>query len=128
MNEKPDKDKKQYAGAILLGLLLLLIFNAVILPNMNAQQVKDTEYSYFIEQVDEGNVQKVEITDSSINFTTDETPATGWPPHPRDSPHHPRRPSAPSALPPSYSILRRQDTAPSTSDSHSRTTCSTTRF
>ena len=72
MNEKPDKDKKQYAGAILLGLLLLLIFNAVILPNMNAQQVKDTEYSYFIEQVDEGNVQKVEITDSSINFTTDD--------------------------------------------------------
>ncbi|MBR1823327.1 MAG: ATP-dependent zinc metalloprotease FtsH [Ruminococcus sp.] len=72
MNEKPDNNKQKNLGALLLGLVLLLAFNALILPNLGAPAMKDADYSYFLEQVDEGNVQKVEITDSTVNFTTDD--------------------------------------------------------
>ena len=72
MNEKPDNNKKQYAGALIFGLLLLLIFNALVVPMLNADAVKETEYSYFLEQIDEGNVQKVEINSQTIDFTTDD--------------------------------------------------------
>lgn len=69
MNENND-NKKRYTGALIFGLLLILIFNAVIMPMLDAQPVKDTEYSYFLEQVDQGNVTKVEITSGYVNFTT----------------------------------------------------------
>jgi cell division protease FtsH len=72
MNEKPDNNKKQYAGALIFGLLLLLIFNALVVPMLNADAVKETEYSYFLDQIDEGNVQKVEINSQTIDFTTDD--------------------------------------------------------
>ena len=69
MNENKD-NRKRYTNALIFGLLLLLIFNAVIMPMFSAQAVKDTEYSYFLEQIDEGNISEVEITDASVNFTT----------------------------------------------------------
>ena len=69
MNENKD-NRKRYTNALIFGLLLLLIFNAVIMPMFSAQAVKDTEYSYFLEQIDEGNISDVEITDASVNFTT----------------------------------------------------------
>ena len=69
MNENKD-NRKRYTSALLFGLLLILIFNAVIMPMLNNQPVKDTEYSFFLEQIEDGNVSKVEITDSEVNFQT----------------------------------------------------------
>ena len=69
MNENKD-NRKRYTGALLFGLLLILIFNAVIMPMLNTQPIKDTEYSFFLEQIEDGNVSKVEITDNEVNFQT----------------------------------------------------------
>ena len=69
MNDNKD-NRKRYTGALLFGLLLILIFNAVIMPMLNTQPVKDTEYSFFLEQIEDGNVSKVEITDSEVSFQT----------------------------------------------------------
>ena len=69
MNDNKD-NRKRYTGALLFGLLLILIFNAVIMPMLNTQPVKDTEYSFFLEQIEDGNVSKVEITDNEVNFQT----------------------------------------------------------
>ena len=69
MNENKD-NRKRYTNALLFGLLLILIFNAVIMPMLNNQPVKDTEYSFFLEQIEDGNVSKVEITDSEVSFQT----------------------------------------------------------
>ena len=40
------------------------------MPMLNNQPVKDTEYSFFLEQIEDGNVSKVEITDNEVNFQT----------------------------------------------------------
>ena len=69
MNENKD-NRKRYTNALLFGLLLILIFNAVIMPMLNNQPVKDTEYSFFLEQIEDGNVSKVEITDNEVSFQT----------------------------------------------------------
>ncbi|MBQ1518586.1 MAG: ATP-dependent zinc metalloprotease FtsH, partial [Ruminococcus sp.] len=69
MNENKD-NRKRYTGALLFGLLLILIFNAVIMPMMNTQPVKETGYSFFLEQIEDGNISKVEITDHEVSFKT----------------------------------------------------------
>ncbi len=72
MNEKPNNNIQKSLGALLIGLVLLIAFNALILPVITADPVKPTDYSFFLEQVEDGNVSKVEITDSLITFTTDD--------------------------------------------------------
>ena len=69
MNENKD-NRKRYTSALLFGLLLILIFNAVIMPMMNTQPVKETGYSFFLEQIEDGNISKVEITDHEVSFKT----------------------------------------------------------
>lgn len=71
------KDDKNFQKSLLyysiIGIVLLLIFNAVIVPMVRNQQIKDTEYSTFLKQIDSGNVTKVEVQDEIILFeATDE--------------------------------------------------------
>jgi cell division protease FtsH len=69
MNESRNPKKTAlYYGIVCL--VLLLIFNAVIMPTIKTQQIKETNYSYFLKQIDDGSVQKVEIQDEQILFET----------------------------------------------------------
>ncbi len=59
---------KQAALYAVISLILLLVMNAVIMPMMNKAKVKETNYSYFLEQIDSGNVSKVQIEKDEIRF------------------------------------------------------------
>lgn len=69
MNEdkRPKKSLIYYA---VISIILLLIFNSVIFPTFKNQRIKETNYSYFLEQIDSGNVTKAEIQDDRILFET----------------------------------------------------------
>ncbi|MBP5578689.1 MAG: ATP-dependent zinc metalloprotease FtsH [Ruminococcus sp.] len=71
MNEEKNP-WKQYAIYIAVCLLLLMIFNSVIVPAMNRAAIKDADYSFFLDQLDEENVGKVQIEESEIKFTVNE--------------------------------------------------------
>ena len=71
MNEKKDP-RKQYAVYIIVCLLLLMVFNALVMPRLTQAAVKDADYSFFLDCIDEGNVRKVQIEDTEINFTVEE--------------------------------------------------------
>lgn len=71
MNEEKNP-RKQYAIYIVICLLLLMFFNSVIMPMLNKTAIKDADYSFFLDQVDEGNVGKVQIEDTEIKFTVKE--------------------------------------------------------
>jgi cell division protease FtsH len=60
--------KKTLVYYIITGVILLMIFNAVIVPLFQNQQIKSTEYSTFLKLVDSGDVSKVEIQDDQILF------------------------------------------------------------
>ncbi|MBP5430689.1 ATP-dependent zinc metalloprotease FtsH [Ruminococcus sp.] len=71
MNEEKNP-LKQYAIYIVICLLLLMIFNSVVMPAMNRAAIKDADYSFFLDQLDEGNVGKVQIEEMEIKFTINE--------------------------------------------------------
>ena len=71
MNEEKNP-LKQYAIYIVICLLLLMIFNSVVMPAMNRAAIKDADYSFFLDQLDEGNVGKVQIEETEIKFTINE--------------------------------------------------------
>ena len=66
------KDERNSKRQILIFaavcLVLLLVFNAVLLPMMKSAQVKETNYSYFLKKVDEGSVISAEIDQNKILF------------------------------------------------------------
>ena len=66
------KEDKNLASQILkfaaVSIILLLILNAFIMPKMSKASIKETNYSFFLEQVDEGNVSQVKITNNEIRF------------------------------------------------------------
>jgi cell division protease FtsH len=69
MNEKRnDKNKKNHLIFGAVCLVLLLIFNSVVLPAVKKNQIKETNYSFFLKQLDDGTVTKAEIKDTSIVF------------------------------------------------------------
>lgn len=67
---KDDKNNilKQILIYLTISLILLLVFNAVLLPMISNSKVTETDYSYFLEQVDEGNVTEVKLDDTEVRF------------------------------------------------------------
>ena len=60
-----------YMG-ILLGLLLVLLLNGLLFPNIGGRRIISTDYVSFIEKVEEGKVRDVVLKDDQIYFTADD--------------------------------------------------------
>lgn len=74
MNMNEDKNqKKSLIYYAIIGILLIFIFNGFIMPMFTHRQIKETNYSYFLKQIDAGNVSKVEIQDDQILFQVNES-------------------------------------------------------
>lgn len=67
LKEKKNNTKIYIIYAV-ITIIVVLIFNSVIVPAMNRAQIKETNYSYFLEKVDDGSVKQVEIQEDSIIF------------------------------------------------------------
>ncbi len=69
-NKKPKKSVIYY---IMICSVLVLAFNAFVMPAFNRQRIKETNYSFFLKQIDDGTVEQVEIKRDTILFKmTDE--------------------------------------------------------
>ena len=64
-----------YIG-ILVGLLLVLLLNGLLFPNIGRNKIIATDYVSFIEKVDKGKVRNVVIKDNQIYFTADDNGKT----------------------------------------------------
>ena len=67
MKEKKNNTKIYIIYAV-ITIIVVLVFNSVIVPAMNRARIKETNYSYFLEKVDDGSVKQVEIQEDSIIF------------------------------------------------------------
>ena len=66
---KDDKTLlKQILGYAVVSLIVLLLFNALIMPSISRNSITKTNYSFFLQQIDSGNVNKVDITNDEIRF------------------------------------------------------------
>ncbi len=68
MDERRNNNKKNYLIFAVVCIVLLLIFNTFIVPAVKKAQIKETNYSFFLNQLDNGNVTQAEIKDDTIVF------------------------------------------------------------
>lgn len=54
-----------------LSLALLFLLNAMILPMIHKNEVKEVDYGTFLKQVESGKIQDVEISDTQIGFVVE---------------------------------------------------------
>lgn len=71
MNEKNTNNRRNIAVYAIICVVLLFVFNAVIMPMLQRSQIKETNYSFFLDQVDAGNVTEVQIETDTIYFITE---------------------------------------------------------
>ncbi len=60
---------KTLVGFGAVALLLLILFNAVIVPALNRMSVQETDYGTFLTMVEEGKVDQVQLQSNKILFT-----------------------------------------------------------
>lgn len=59
---------KQIVIFSIISLVSILLFNALLMPQLNKRSIKETNYSFFLNQLDEGNITQVKVEDSEIRF------------------------------------------------------------
>lgn len=68
MKEENKNNKKSYLIFAVIAIILLLLYNSFIIPAVKKAQIKDTNYSFFLKQVDAGTVSQVQIKEDTILF------------------------------------------------------------
>ena len=74
--KQPSTPKMNPFMGFFWGILIVLLLNGLIFPNIAQRQIKDTDYGAFIEKVDSGLVREVAIKSGQILFTADENGKT----------------------------------------------------
>lgn len=70
MNNEPKNPQKSFMLYMAIAVLAMLLFQAFVVPNIGAQEVKSVTYSQFMDMLDEGAITKVEVdeTNQVIHF------------------------------------------------------------
>lgn len=69
---KNDKNyTKQIIIFIISSLVLTLLLNALVMPSITKPKIKETNYSFFLDKLDEGVISQVKIEDQEIRFEVD---------------------------------------------------------
>ena len=61
-------NKKPMIWFIIMSVVSILLFNAFITPNITGGRIKETNYSFFLNCLDEGTVTQVKVEDQEIRF------------------------------------------------------------
>ena len=64
--KSPKKPLIYYYG---ISLLVILLFNMLITPLLTRGQVVEVDYGTFMDMIDEGNIGRVQVEDTQIQFT-----------------------------------------------------------
>lgn len=66
--EGNEKNKKNHLVFMLTALVLVILYNAFVIPSVKQTGIKEADYSFFLEQIDKGSVTEAEIGGSSVFF------------------------------------------------------------
>ena len=66
--DENKNNKQHFAGFAVLCIVLLLVFNALVMPNISTKPIKETNYSFFLKQIEEDTVRQVQIQNDVIKF------------------------------------------------------------
>ena len=61
----------------IVALVVVMLFNTLLFPQIERYSVKEVEYSEFLTMLEEGQIKSVQIEDAQIAFTPSEQPEDG---------------------------------------------------
>ena len=68
MHQKKDT-RRPLIVYYIISLVVVLLLNTLLFPQIERYSVKQVEYSEFLQMLEEGNIKKVEIDQTTISFT-----------------------------------------------------------
>lgn len=67
--QTPEKPRTNPYWGFLTGILIVMLLNALVFPNLATRQIVDTDYGTFISMVAEGKVKQVNVDENRIYFS-----------------------------------------------------------
>jgi cell division protease FtsH len=65
-----QRNRKPFIYYYMIVMVLLLLFNMFIYPNLSQEEITEVDYGTFLREVDSGNVVSVEVREKEIGFIT----------------------------------------------------------
>lgn len=68
-----EPSKKPVIFYYVIAFLIIMLLNWLILPYLEQQKVENVDYNTFLQMADDGEINTVHLTETSISFTTHDT-------------------------------------------------------
>lgn len=69
VDDRPNRPKKPMLTYWVIAIIVFLLLNTFVFPNLFRRQVEQTDYSTFLQMIEEKNIGEVSIEDTQITFS-----------------------------------------------------------
>ena len=69
VDDRPNRPKKPMLSYWVIAIIVFLILNTFVFPNLFRRQVEQTDYSTFLQMIEEKNIGEVSVEDTQITFS-----------------------------------------------------------
>lgn len=69
VDDRPNKPKKPMLTYWVIAIIVFLLLNTFVFPNLFRRQVEQTDYSTFLQMIEEKNIGEVSVEDTQITFS-----------------------------------------------------------
>lgn len=69
VDDKPNRPKKPMLTYWVIAIIVFLLLNTFVFPNLFRRQVEQTDYSTFLQMIEEKNIGEVSVEDTQITFS-----------------------------------------------------------
>lgn len=69
VDDRPNRPKKSMLTYWVIAIIVFLLLNTFVFPNLFRRQVEQTDYSTFLQMIEEKNIGEVSVEDTQITFS-----------------------------------------------------------
>ena len=69
VDDRPNRPKKPMLTYWVIAVIVFLLLNTFVFPNLFRRQVEQTDYSTFLQMIEEKNIGEVSVEDTQITFS-----------------------------------------------------------
>ena len=69
VDDRPNRPKKPMLTYWVMAIIVFLLLNTFVFPNLFRRQVEQTDYSTFLQMIEEKNIGEVSVEDTQITFS-----------------------------------------------------------
>ena len=66
VDDRPNRPKKPMLTYWVIAIIVFLLLNTFVFPNLFRRQVEQTDYSTFLQMIEEKNIGEVSVEDTQI--------------------------------------------------------------